>query len=151
MDKYATSLVTDFHFCPPKKVFVLRMPDFYQTIKLNSLLIKYFQFGMVLIEHFWIIQRYIIGEDISTKSRASWEEFFEIYIFKKKFHEIFFERILDKMSWNASQSSTQAFLGSLSYIGYNKGQICSWLTILSEKTKVAWPTVLNFVMEKGWF
>ena len=42
-------------------------------------------------------------------------------------------RILDKISWNASQTPTQAFLGSLWYIGYNKGQICSWRMILSEK------------------
>ena len=34
------------------------------------------------------------------------------------------------------------------YIGYNKGQIWSWLTILSERIEVAWPTVLNFVVEK---
>ena len=69
-------------------MFFLLLPDFYQKIKLSSLLIKYFQFKMVLIEHRGL-----------------------------------FEKILDEIPWNASQSPTQAFLGSLWYIGYNEGQI----------------------------
>ena len=35
---------------------------------LSSSLIKYFQFGKVLINDLWIIQKYIVGEDISIKS-----------------------------------------------------------------------------------
>ena len=35
----------------------------------------------------WIIQRYITGDDISTKSRVSWEGFFEISIFKNNIQE----------------------------------------------------------------
>ena len=38
-----------------------------------------------------------------------------------------FERILNKISWKASQSPTKASLESLWYIVYKKGQILSWL------------------------
>ena len=67
--------VIGFQFCPPKKCNFLRMPDFYQRIKLSSLSIKYFHLGMVLMEDLWIIQRYIISEDISTKSRDPGKNF----------------------------------------------------------------------------
>ena len=65
---------TDIHFRPPKNSFFTGA-CFLSENQIKLILNQIFSVLIVLIEDIWNTQRYIIGEEISTKSRASWEDF----------------------------------------------------------------------------